>query len=49
MKYERKSPYADGFNDIYTTAGVDVDDYWGPASFFCWVVMAGWRWQQQHG
>jgi len=29
MKYERKSPYADGFNDIYTTAGVDVDDYWG--------------------
>ena len=28
MKYERKSPYADGFNDIYTTAGVDVDDAW---------------------
>jgi len=28
MKYERKSPYADGFNDIYTTAGVDADDVW---------------------
>lgn len=28
MKYERKSPYADGFHDIYTTAGVDADDVW---------------------
>lgn len=28
MKYERKSPYADGFNDIYTVAGVDADDVW---------------------
>jgi hypothetical protein len=28
MKYERKSPYADGFNDIYTTAGVDAGDVW---------------------
>jgi hypothetical protein len=28
MKYERKSPYADGFNDIYTTAGIDADDVW---------------------
>ena len=29
MKYERKSPCADGFNDIYTTSGVEADDYWG--------------------
>lgn len=28
MKYERKSPFSDGFNDIYAEFGVDADDYW---------------------
>lgn len=28
MKYERKSPFSDGFNDIYAGFGVDADDYW---------------------
>ena len=28
MKYERKSPFSDGFNDTYAGFGVDADDYW---------------------
>ena len=28
MKYTRRCPYHDGFNDIYTVEGVDSEDYW---------------------